>query len=133
MIGSSQRDKTQHSKQRDICASVGIFYSWFSVLHLYYFFVLAVPFVLIVQHKHPCPRRDLNPQPQQASALNRCHSDCRSTPFVCVFVCLTLVDFYLMTRDFCSLLPGTPDVFLVHVVNPDSQTHVALYDTKVQI
>ena len=31
--------------------------------------VLAVPFILTVQHtqhKHPCPRRDSNPQSQQA-------------------------------------------------------------------
>ena len=35
-----------------------------SVLHLCYFFVLTVPFVLSVQHrkhKHPCPQAGLEP------------------------------------------------------------------------
>ena len=63
---------------RKISPSPGIFFL-FSVLHLYYFFVLivlAVPFILTVQHtqhKHPCPRRNSNPQSQQASG-------CRPTP-----------------------------------------------------
>ena len=51
----------------------------FSVLHLYYFFaliVLALSFVLTVQHKHKCPRRDSNPAIpashwQQTLALDR--------------------------------------------------------------
>ena len=38
---------------------------FFSVLHMYYFFVLIVLAVLTVQHKHPCPRRDSNLQSQQ--------------------------------------------------------------------
>ena len=52
--------------------TTGEFFFLFSVLHLYYCFVLivlAVPFALTVQHthrKHPCPRRDSNPQSQQA-------------------------------------------------------------------
>jgi hypothetical protein len=56
---------SQNSQQTNIHALGRIL---FSVLHLYYYFVLivlTVPFVLIVQHtqhKHPCPRRDSNPQ-----------------------------------------------------------------------
>jgi hypothetical protein len=62
---------------KKIYADAGIFLLLLSVLHLYYYFVLAVPFVLNVQHtqlKHPCPRRDSNTQSQQAS-------DCRPTPY----------------------------------------------------
>ena len=38
----------------------------FSVLHLYYVFVLIVLAVQHTQHKHLCPWRDSNPQSQQA-------------------------------------------------------------------
>ena len=55
------------TRNKNIHASGGILFCSLSVLYPYFFvlIVLAVPFFLTVQHKHPCFRRDSNPQPQQ--------------------------------------------------------------------
>ena len=54
----------EYRPHQDFLFSLSILY-----LHCFVVIVLALLFVLIVQHtqhKHPCPRRDSNPQPKQA-------------------------------------------------------------------
>ena len=70
VISSSQRPLSEYSKTntRDEYHVFSKIFFCFTVMYLY-FFVLALPFIVQhthTQHKHPCPRRDSNAQPQQA-------------------------------------------------------------------
>ena len=80
-VGRTSLDEGS-ARRRDLCLTTltketsmpppRFVYSFFFFLCTCFFvlIVLAMPFVLTVQHtqhKHPCPRRDSNSQPQQAS------------------------------------------------------------------
>jgi hypothetical protein len=72
MIGPSQRHlpvNTQHSQDINIHVHGGIFFVFSCTLYLFLSwlsYVLPFVFTYNTKHKQPCPRRDSNPQRQEA-------------------------------------------------------------------